>query len=328
MLPTPSDLHVNRPLTNMSVAFMQSLAKFQADRLAPLMPSDKKSDVFFKLNKEFWFSDIMKARGIGAPAIRQGYGVSQDSFLCEVFALGSPIDDQQRANQDSPLNVDRTAMKLVTRAALMHREKSFKSAFWGTGKWTTDLTGNGAASNVPGGTFMQWSNAAATPIDDVGQMKIVMEKLTGFEPNVLSMGRLVWEELKTCPQILDRITGGSTSINPAHVTKAMVAALLEVEEIVVLSAVENTAGHGNTMTGDYIFGKQALLQYRDATIGVETPTACRTITWKQYAGNANGTRIMKWRDESVHSDIIEIESAYVHKIIAADMGIFLNSAVI
>jgi hypothetical protein len=327
-LPTPSDLHVNRPLTNMSVAYMQSLLNFQADNLAPIMPSQKKSDMYFILNKEYWFSDIMKQRGIGAPAIRQGYGVSTGSFVCDLFALGKEIDDQIRANEDSPLNSDRTAMKFVTRAMLMNREKSFKSNFWATGKWGTDLTGNGSASNVSGAsTFMQWSNAAATPIEDIAQMKLIMAKSTGFEPNVLAMGREVWEALRACPEILNRITGGSTSINPAHVTKDMVARLLEVEEIVVLSAVENTAGHGVTMTGSFIFGKQALLMYRDASVGIETPTACRTITWQQYAGNKNGTRILKWRDESVHSDIIEVESTYAHKIIATDLGMFLNSAV-
>jgi hypothetical protein len=309
----------------MSVAFMQSLEKFQADNLAPIMTSDKKSNLYYVLNKEYWFSDIMKQRGVGAPAIRQGYGVSQRSFLCDLWAVGKDIDDQVRANEDTPLNSDRTAAKFVTRAALMQREKSFKNAFWGTGKWTTDLTGNSSASAITGSsTFRQWDHASATPIDDVEEMKTIMEKLTGYTPNVLAIGQPVWRALKKCQQIIDRITGGSTSVNPAKVTRQLVAQLFEIEDLVVLGAVENTAGHGNTMVGDYIFKDQGLLMYRDATVGIETPTACRTITWQQYAGNKNGTRILKWRDESVHSDIIEIESTYVHHIVAADMGIFLT----
>ena len=327
-LPTPSDLHVNRPLTNMSVAFMQSLAKFQADNLAPIYPSEKKSDLYFVLDKKYWFSDIMRKRGIGAPAIRQGYGVSQRSFICDLWSVGKDIDDQQRANADSPLNQDRTAMKFVSRASVMNREKSFKEAFWAAGKWTTDLAGDANASDIEASsTLMQWDNDNATPIDDMEVMKSVMEKLTGYTPNVLAIGQPVWRGLKKCPQILDRITGGSTSINPAKVTRQMVASLLEIEDLVVLSAVENTAGHGNEMVGDYIFGKQGLLMYRDADIGVETPTACRTFTWRQYAGNRNGTRILKWRDESVHSDIIEVESTYDHHIVAPDLGIFLSTLV-
>lgn len=335
MLPTESDLHVNRPLTNMSVAFMQSLLAFQADNLAPIMPSDKKSDLYFILNKEYWFSDVMKERGIGAPAIRRGWGVSQDSFLCKLFSLGTPIDDQQRANQDSPLDMDRTSMKFVSRASLMNREVAFKNVAWATGKWNTDITGNTNPSDIAGASTMnQWDQADSTPIDDIEEMKTIMEKKTGFTPNVLAISKPVWAKLKSNVQILDRITGGSTSNAPAKVTLALVAALFELDEIVVLNAVQNLAGHGNgdsgvvnTIDGDYIFGADALLMYRDPTVGIETPTAIRTITWQQYAGNKNGTRMLKWRDESIHSDIIEVESTYVHKIVAPDMGIFVNGAI-
>jgi hypothetical protein len=323
--PTASDSHVNRPLTNMSVAFMQSLSKFKADLLAPIMPVQKKSDVYFKILKEYWFSDLMRKRGVGARAIQAGYGIAQDSYLCDLWAVGKPIDDQTRANEDTPLNSDRTAMKFITRLERMNREKSFKDAFWSTGKWTTDLTGNSSASNITGAnTFRQWSHDSATPIDDIEEMKTVMEKLTGFTPNVLALGKPAWTKLKRCPQILERITGGATSINPAKVTLQMVAGLFELEEIVILDAVENTAGHGNAMVGDYIFGDDGLLMFRDADIAIESATAMRTITWQQYAGNANGTRILKWRDEPIHSDQVEIESTYAHKIIAPDLGIFLD----
>lgn len=324
--PTTSDVHVNRPLTNMSLAFMQKLEKFKADELAPIMPVAKKSDSYFKLNKEYWFSDLMKKRGIGARAIEVGYGVSTDSYLCDLWSVSKPIDDQVRANEDSPLNSDRNAMQFVTRLERMNREKSFKDAFWSdTAGWTTNVTGNSSASALEASqTFNEWSDPDATPIDDVEVLKMMMEKLTGFTPNVLALGRPAWVALKKCPQILDRITGGSTSINPAQVTLAMVAGLFELESIVVLSAVENTAGHGVSMVGDYIFGDDGLLMYRDATVGIETATAMRTITWQQYAGNANGTRILKWREEPIHSDHVEVESTYVHKMIAPDLGIFLK----
>lgn len=326
--PTQSDVHVNRPLTNMSVAFMQSLLKFRADALAPIMPSDKKSNSYFILNKEYWFSDIMRERAAGTPAIRLGYGVSQDSFLCKLFSLGKDIDDQTRANEDAPLNSDRTAMQFVSRASLMNREKAFKAAAFGTGIWTTNLVGNSSASAIIASqTFQKWNQAGSTPIEDMAIMMQLIEKLTGFTPNVLALSRPAWEALKANAEIISRITGGATVVNPAKVTPQLVAALLEIDDIEILSAVENTAGHGNTMTGSYIFGNDAVLMYRDSTVGIETPTAIRTITWQQYAGAANGVRILKWRDETIHSDVIEIESTYVHKVIAPDMGIYLQGVV-
>ncbi len=325
--PTTSDVHVNRPLTGMSVAYMQKLSKFRADDVAPIMPVDKKSDAYFILTKNFWFQDKMRKRGVGARAIQAGYGVEQGSYLCDLWAFAKPIDDQVRANEDKPLDSDRNAMQFVTRMERMNREKSFKTACWGTSIWTTDWLGNTSESAYGSGTLLQWDDPDSTPIDDMSAILETGEKLTGFTYNLVTMGKEVWKALKTNPQILDRISGGSTNAAPAKVTRQLVAELFEVDEIIVLEAVENTALEGSTFVGAYIFGKQMLVSYRDATAGIETATACRTICWKQYAGTANGTRILKWRDEPIHSDQVEVESAYVHKVIAPDLGLFVASLV-
>jgi hypothetical protein len=312
----------------MCSAYMQSLTKFQADNMAPVMPVDKKTDLYFELTKDYWFQDHMRKRGVGAAAVRAGYGVTTKSYIADLWALGKQIDDQVRANEDAPLNSDRTAMKFVTMAERMNREKSFKTNFWGTGLWTTDLTGNGSTSAIVNSqTLKQWDQTSSTPIDDVAVMMTVMEKLTGFTPNKMAIGAEVWERLKINAQILDRISGGSTNASPAQVTKELVARLFEIDELIVLRAVENTAAENAAFSGSYVFGKQGLLFYHNPTAGVEEITAMRTFCWQQYAGNRNGTRILKWRDESTHSDVVEIESTYAHKIIAPDLGIFCNSLV-
>lgn len=326
--PTTSDVHVNRPLTGMCVAFMQSLEAFQADNLAPIMPVDKKSDTYFKLKSEYFFTNRMRKRGVGARAIETGYGVTTDSYLCDVWAVSKPIDDQVRANEDTPLNSDRTAMKFVTRQERMNREQSFKSAFWATSIWDTDLAGGSSASAIANsGTFRYWSHADATPITDIDEAQKIIEKKTTMKANVLAIGREVWSALKVCPEILEKITGGSTSVNPAKITLAMVASLLDLEEIVVLGSVYNTTPDATTMTGDYVFGKQMLLFHRDTSLDIETATAMRTICWRQYAGTKNGVRILKWREEAIHSDHIEIESTYIHKVIASQLGVFWSAAV-
>ena len=39
MKPSPSQVHVNRPLSILSIAFMQSLEGFVADKVFPVIPS-------------------------------------------------------------------------------------------------------------------------------------------------------------------------------------------------------------------------------------------------------------------------------------------------
>lgn len=327
--PTQSDVHVDVPLTNMSVAYMSDLAEFQADNLAPVMPSDKQSNKYFTFTKDFWFRDGLTVRGPGGQAPRLGYGIdSSNSYSIDIWSGGKAIDDQVRANEDSPLNSDRNAMQFVTRLERIRREKSFASAFLATGKWDKDVTGNTSASAYGSDTIKQWDQATGTtPLEDIAHYRTVVKKNTGFMPNVLVLGQEAWDALKNNAEVLDRVTGGANNGNPAQVTKQLVAMLMELDEVVVMSAIENTAAQGAAFSGSFIAGKAGLLMYRDKTAALESVTACRTFTWQQYAANSNGTRILKYRDEAIHSDIIEIESAFAHKIIASDLGVFLTSLV-
>lgn len=324
--PTQSDVHVDVPLTNMSVAYQQDLAAYQADNLAPIMPSDKQTNKYFTFTKDFWFRDAMQVRGPGAAAPRVGYGIGTGSYSIDVWSGAKSIDDQTRSNEDNPLNSDRNAMQFITRLERIRREKSFAAACLATSKWDTDITGNTSAS-VLGTSIAQFDDSDSHPLIDIAYYRSYVQLRTGLMPNVLCLGQQAWDALKNHADLLDRVHGGSTNGNPAMVTRELVAQIMELDEVVVLSAVENTAAQNATFSGSYIAGKHGLLMYRDKTAALEAVTSVRTFTWQQYAGNSNGTRILKYRDENTHSDIIEIESAFTHKIIASDLGVFLNGLV-
>lgn len=329
-LPTPGDVHVNRPLTNLSVQYAQALDKFKADSLAPIIAADNRTDLFYKFTKDYWFRDAMKERGPGTEAAEAGYGIETDSYACVPYAVRKAISDQTRANEDSPLNSDRNAMQFVTRLERIKREKKFADVALLSTNWDTVRTG---VAGVPSGVqFKQWNDAASTPIEDVQSWCTTIELLTGFRPNVLSIGQEVWDKLKDHPDLIDRLKyGGQLTGNLAKVTPAMVAALFELEELCIMNAVENTAiekAPGTaSFTGAYIAGKKGLLQYRDASSAVEGVTAIRTFTWRRYLSANVGWRIKKFRLEQFESDYVEIQSAFVHKVIARDLGVSLQAMV-
>jgi hypothetical protein len=55
--PGRSELHISRPLTNISVAFMQDTAKFIADKIFPMVPVSKQADQFFVYDRDQWFRE-------------------------------------------------------------------------------------------------------------------------------------------------------------------------------------------------------------------------------------------------------------------------------
>src|SRR3989304_1871939 len=102
MKPTSSDVHVNAPLTNISVAYLQAAENYISDKVFPVVPVAKQSDRFFKYGKDDWFRDDARER---APATESaGGGFTLDNtpnYYARVFAFHKDVDDQLRANADA-----------------------------------------------------------------------------------------------------------------------------------------------------------------------------------------------------------------------------------
>ena len=59
--PTAGDVWVNRPLTNLSLAWIQSQANFIADKVAPAMPVQNQSGLIWRYNKDDFLRDDREA---------------------------------------------------------------------------------------------------------------------------------------------------------------------------------------------------------------------------------------------------------------------------
>lgn len=336
-MPTPqrSQVHVNRPLTNISIAYQQAADAFVAARVFPIIPVSKQSDAFFIYNRSDMNRDEIRQRAPGTESAGGGYGLTTDTYFAKVYAFHKDIDDQTRANYDEPLNADREATQYVTNKYLIGRESMFAAAFLTTGVWGKDLTGVASAESA-GTSFRQWNDQAnSNPIDDVQYMKTLTLENTGFEPNVLTIGKGVWDALRNHPDILDRVRYGGNNANPAMVSRQVIAALFEVDEILVMKSVKTTAtgaepgpSNDTASISAFIGGKTALLTYRPPAPGLMTPSAGYTFAWDGYAGqNAFGSAISSFRMENIKSDRVEIEAAFAQKVTGKDLGAFFASAI-
>lgn len=324
--PTAGDVHVNTPLTNVVVAFWQRATNFAAWQFFPRVGVDKQSDRYWSIPRGYLNRILMEKRTAGQKAAELGYGVkSDDTYFADVYALRHPIPDVRRKNGDAALRQDRIAARALALQDLMKQEKSFTSDFLKTGVWTGDQTGVAAA---PGANqFLQWNDADSSPLKDVAKGKQSVLELTGFEPMDMVIGYPVWVALKNNPEIVDRIKYGGTNGAPGKVTLEAVASLMELDRILVMKGIENTALEGETDSHSFIGGKVALLGYVNPTAELEAPTAGLTFTWDGYTGMQGGARVKSYREEGEAQDVHEIESAWDQKLIAADLGKFFTSAV-
>lgn len=342
--PVPGDVHVNRPMTMVSVAMMQRSENFVASRVFPNIAVQKQSDLYFEYPRGSFNRDEMKPRAPSTESAGGGYEVDTASYDARVWAFHKDIDDQLRANSDAPINLDREATEYCTTKALIRREKQWVTNYFTAGDpgttWTFDLdgvtNGTGRSSSLDptdsgNNQVVHWSDGTnGTPVEDVALGKRYVLEATGFEPNVMVVGYEVWEQLKNHPDIVDRIkySGGVGPNSPAVVTVQAVAALFEVERLLVMKATENTADEGQTASHSFIGGKNALLCYAAPAPGIMTPSAGYTFSWNGYLqAGPEGNRIKRYRVEQLNSDRIEIEIAFDMKKVAADLGFFYGGIV-
>jgi hypothetical protein len=338
--PTQGDVHVNTPLTNISIAFMQDPAAFVADKVFPNVPVQKQSDRYFTYSRADFNRNTMKKRASGTESAGSGWRIDNTpSYYADVWALHKDVEDQIRANADSPLDMDRDSTLFLSGQALINREVQWASTFFTTGVWTganVDVTG--VAASPAGNTVLQWNDSNATPIIDVRTNADKIHLSSTLRPNKLVLGRQVWSKLEDHGSITDRIKYGASPGAPAIVTKQAVAALMEIDSLLVMDAVQNTGNEnvsentaGTLNAGEvnaFIGGKAALLVYAAPSPSLMTASGGYSFSWTGFMGaGAMGQRIKRFRMEHLESDRIEIQMAYTQKIIAPECGVFFTSIV-
>ena len=331
--PSGSDVHVNRPLTNISMAFMQMSSAYVASRVFPSIAVEKKSDVYYTYDRGEFNRDSMEERAPGTESAGGTYTVATEPYFAKVQAYHKDIADEIRANQDNPLNLDREATEFVSTKAMIRRERTWVERYFKTGLWSFEVDGNAARSaafdpaSESDNDLVHWNDADGTPIEDVRLLKRAVLESTGFMPNVLTLGRPVFDSLVDHPDIVGRLDRGQTS-GAAKANKDSLAALFELEEILVMDAIHNDAVEGADPDHKFIGGKHGLLSYRPMTPGLLTPSAGYTFNWTGFLGaTPEGARIKRFRMVHLESDRIEGEIAYDQKLISADLGVFMNGIV-
>ena len=322
--PTPGDVHVNRPLTNISIAFLQSMDEFVAARVFPNVPSAKQSNRYTVYPKGQWFRTDAKKRGLSQESAGTGYEIDNTpTFFCDPYAIHKDIDDQLRANADEPINLDSEATELVTRQMALRREKDWAAKYFATSVWTGSSTGGDITPST------LWDAGGSTPISDMRTEIASMKKKTGFRPNKLILAEDVWVKLQDNADFLDRIAVTQRKI----VSTDLLAAVLNTTngdnfEVLIAGAVENTALEGATPVMDWINSKGALLVHAAPRPSILKPSAGYTFSWTGLIGaGKDGLRVKRFRMEPITSDRVEAEMAYDQKLVADELGVFFDGVI-
>ena len=319
---TTGDQHVDRPKSDLSVATFQKNENF-ISKFLPLVRSLTKSNQYFEYNHGDINRIEVKPRAAGTRAARTGYKLTTQTFTTVRYSLAMDVTDEQENNYDVPLDPEGDATRHLANNMAMFHEDDMATVMFATGVWLASLQGVAAAPGA--GEFLQWNDAASTPIADIRGQKETVRTATGYEPNEVWMGSQVWTTLVDNPSVVDRYkANGSGAGARAPVTRAAFAELLEVDVIRVSKGVKNTAAEGATNSFSDILGNKLLLVYvnRAPRPQVREPSAVYKFAWTGFYGaEETGMRTRRYRDEPIGSTTIETDSAFVTKLVGTSFGV-------
>lgn len=318
--PTASDVHANQPLTNISIVYMQEARHFAAGQVFPIVPVMKQSDRYYEYDRSYWYRNEMKKRASGEESAGAGWVIDNTpTYFCDKWGLHKDIDDDTRDNADSMVNMDRDATEFLSLQAMINLEIEWASSYFTSGIWTGSSTG----TDITPGTL--WDASGGLPISDLDVEKEAILEKTGYEANVLVLGRRTFRGIKNNADVIDRVKYTSKGI----ITADMLAGLFEVEKVVIAGGVQNTAAEGATPAYSFIIGaNDALLCYAEPRPSLMKPTAGYIFAWKGKAGaGLQGQRIKRFRMDEIESDRVEIDQYFDAKQVAPVLGAFFLNAV-
>lgn len=321
---TPSAVHIDQPLTNLTLAYVQEQSNFIADKVFPTVGVNRQSDKYYIYDRAGMNrGGERKALAPRTEVKRIGMSVSNDSYYADVFGLGMDFDDQTLANEDAALEIRAAGAQTLVNNLLIDREVDFANTFFSAGVWGSQAT--------PANLWSDYTNS--TPIADVTTARRTMQlKSGGFKPNTMVVGKEVRDILVNHPDILARLNGGATVSNTALITNAKLAEIFEVENFYVMEAVQNTSAEGIAESNAFIGGKHALLVHTPSSAGLMTPAAGLTFAWNNLQGVQNlGVTVESFSDDALRrvgvAEHIQAKMAYDMKVVGADLGYFFNSVI-
>ena len=321
---TPSNVHIDMPLSNLTLAYVQEQSNFVADKVFPVVGVQRQSDKYYIYDRAGMNrSGDVKKLAPRTEVNRIGLALSNDSYYADVYGLGMDFDEQTLANEDAMLEIRAAGAQTLVNRVLIEREEQFASSFFAAGIWGTD--------NTPSNLWSDYTNS--TPITDVTTARRTMQlKSGGFKPNTMVIGKEVRDILINHPDVLARLNGGATVSNTALITDAKLAEIFKVENFYVMEAVKNGAAEGLAEANAFIGGKNALLVHTPRTSGLMTPAAGLTFAWNNIPSVNNlGITVESFSDDALKrqqvAEHIQVKMAYDMKVVGADLGYFFEDVV-
>ncbi len=306
------------PLANVSVAYRNR--DYIADQVFPILDGADPKAKITKYKKGAWFRDEAGIRAAGTRAKRGGYQITSVSISTDEYAYAKEVTDEDRRfskSQGAPVvQPDQDAIEFATDKVDLKKERRVAALVTGT----TWVDGNSGGADAEG----LWSPAGSTNtfLTDIDTGKKAIKGATGLIANRLAIDYATYLSLKQCAAILDKIKYTQRGV----LTKELLAAMLDLDEVLVGSAIYSDAeeaADGDDFNAVDIWTVNAgkgmgFLYYQPKKLGLKVVAAGLQV--RIAYENGKSRRTSTWREKAEHQDVYEVAEETDIALLAADAG--------
>jgi len=320
----------NAYLSNMSMAYFQENSDYVAPSVFPICPVGLSSSYYYTFGKADLARDNVARKpafGKVQPALM---GQTDNTYKCEVDQVIVGIDqiDQlnyQRSKVPGVADPRRAKVRFATEQLKLHLDILFAQGFFKESAWGNVWTG--VASNPTGKQFLKFSDANFDPVNFFDARMKEIKQQGRRKPNRLALGANAYIGLKNHPDIIERVKYTGSTANPAIVTTAALASILQVEQVRVLESTYNAGGVGQEDMQFVCDPNAALLCYATPNPSIDEPSAGYIFTWDML-GNGQYVALDQYEGEKgTHSEFVEGLMSTDMKKTADDLAIFFKECV-
>ena len=305
-MPLSTAVRFDPLLTNISIQYQPAAAGYLADSILPPVPVAKEAGSYWVYDKSRFDAPDAK-RAPRSEYNRVDWDVSTDTYLTQKYGLEGEIDDEERENAASPLDLDVDTTEIVTDMLLNDREKRVANLVLSTSNITQNTTLTGSD---------QWNDDSSDPQAAIATGRQTIWAATGQRPNRLAIGYLVFEALKRNPAIKAIIQYTERAI----VTTQLLATLFEVDEVLVGSVLRRTSKEGQTDALTDVWGKDALLFYAEKSPSLKRATF-------GYQLRQHDMKVFRYREDKRDTDVIRVTEKQAEKIVSVQLAYLIKAAV-
>jgi len=307
---THKQMHIDKMLSEFAVNYKPE--GFIADTIFPTVNVQKQSDMYATFSRADKLRDENTKRAAGTEARRIDLSIGSGTYYASNYALkygvtiedkvnADPIFIQQLINARAEFIMDKLLLNMEKRVANLVTSGS------NVGSYTAVASGWGGAGDPLGNL-----NAA---IDNVHYSN-------GLMPNKIVMGVEAWKSFRRDSTVRNLIFG--TNNGGGYPNTAQAAALLDVEQILVGGAFQNTGGEGQDESLSSIWADNVLIMYAPPSPSIERPSLGYNLRWSG-AGLPNMQAERHPFNSRTHSEEVEIGYYQDEKIVSPSYGFLLTA---